>query len=440
MDVSKSDLGSLTATQAVELMRWNHVSARDYARALLDRIRERDPQVRAWIYLNEEAVLEQADNLDRIPPEKRGPLHGVAVGIKDVFLTQDMPTRYNSRLHANDGNAAADSAAVSVLRAAGAIILGKTATTEFAAMTEGRPCTNPNNPKHTPGGSSSGSAAAVADYQVPVSIGTQTGGSIVRPASFNGCYGFKPTWGTISTEGVGRYAVSADTPGFCARSVDDLELLARLFDLDSLFAEPFAPMSIKGARIAFIKTPVWPAAGPGTRAAWDLAHELLADNGAAIQDVELPAVFSNCASWRDLVIASEARAAFLPKYRQDKSKIHSDIVRLIENKALPSRKQLLEAHDGIARLRSIWDRFATKYDIIITPSAIDEAPEGLGDTGTAAFCAMWTILHVPAMNVPGFKGQRGLPIGLTVVGSRYSDMEVLRGGKAVGAIFNGQPS
>lgn len=242
-----------------------------------------------------------------------------------------MPTKYYSRLHAQDGNAAADSACVSVLRSAGAIIFGKTATTEFASMTEGGPCTNPHNCKHTPGGSSSGSAAAVADFQVPLSIGTQTGGSIVRPGSFNGVYGFKvciplcdsvkkavhtnahqATWGTISTEGVGRFSVSADTPGFYARNVEDLEFLARLFCLDSLVTEPTRPLSVSGARIAFIKTHVWPKAEAGTHAAWARAHSLLADRGANVEDVELPDVFANCTEWRELIVAEEARAAFLP--------------------------------------------------------------------------------------------------------------------------------
>ncbi|KAG5983113.1 hypothetical protein E4U55_000757 [Claviceps digitariae] len=440
MDVSKSDLFRLSAAQAAELMMQDLLSAQDYSQALLDRVRLRDPQVRAWVYLDEKAILDQAKQLDLLPIEKRGPLHGVPIGIKDVFLTKDMPTRYYSRLHAHDGNAAADSAAVSILRSAGAIIFGKTATTEFASMTEGGPCTNPNNPKHTPGGSSSGSAAAVADYQVPLAIGTQTGGSIVRPGSFNGCYGFKPTWGTVSTEGVGRFSISADTAGFYARTVEDVEMLARLFRVDSLTTTPVSlgPLKIAGAKIAFIKTHVWPNAGPGTHAAWDLAHRLLQEQGGQTHDVELPEIFSKCSKWRETVVSQEARAAFLPKYREDKSKIHGDIVKLVEAEDLPSPKEVLEAHDGIARLRAEWDQIARNYDIIITPSAVDEAPEGLENTGIAVFCTMWTILHVPAMNVPGFKGKCGLPIGLMVVGSRYSDMEVLRGGKAIGAVFNGR--
>ncbi|EFY97373.2 amidase domain protein [Metarhizium robertsii] len=384
MAVSQHELYKLSATQAAGLIRTNQLSAQDYAKALLDRVRERDPQVRAWAYLDENAILKQARKLDALPPEKRGPLHGIAVGIKDIFLTRDMPTKYYSRLHAQDGNAAADSACVSVLRAAGAIIFGKTATTEFASMTEGSPCANPHNSRHTPGGSSSGSAAAVADFQVPLSIGTQTGGSVVRPASFNGVYGFKPTWGTVSTEGTSIVSVSADTPGFYARSVDDLEFLAHLFRLDALLTEPLHPLSIIGARIAFVKTHIWPEAQSGTRAAWNLAHRLLAETGAKVEHVELPERFGNCPEWREIVVAEEARAAYLPKYLQDQTKLHADIVALVESTNVPSRKKLLEAHDGIARLRREWDLIASQYDIIITPSAIDEAPEGLESTGTAA--------------------------------------------------------
>ncbi|KAG6088624.1 hypothetical protein E4U15_005543 [Claviceps sp. LM218 group G6] len=439
MGIIKSDLYRLSATQAAELIRRNRLSAQDYSQALLDRVRLRDPQVRAWVYLDEKAVLDQAKRLDSLPVDKRGPLHGLPVGIKDVFLTRDMPTRYYSRLHAHDGNAAADSAAVSILRSAGAIIFGKTATTEFASMTEGGPCTNPNNPKHTPGGSSSGSAAAVADCQVPLAIATQTGGSIVRPGSLNGCYGFKPTWGTISTEGMGRFSTSADTPGFYARTVEDVEMLARVFRLASNMRSapvPVGPLSVAGSKVAFIKTHVWPNAGPGTHAAWNLARKILQDHGAQVQDVDLPEAFSKCSEWRETVVIQEARAAFLPKYLEDKSKIHNDIVKLVEAQNLPSPQKVLEAHDGIAKLRADWDQIARNYDIIITPSAVDEAPEGLLDTGIAVFCTMWTILHAPAMNVPGFRGRCGLPIGLTVVGSRYSDMDVLRSGEAIGAVFN----
>ncbi|KHN98974.1 glutamyl-tRNA(Gln) amidotransferase subunit A [Metarhizium album ARSEF 1941] len=314
MAVSHTELYKLSATQAAERIRTNQLSALDYVKALLERVRDRDPQVGAWVFLDENAVLDQAKKLDELPAERRGPLHGLAVGIKDIFLTRDsdMPTRYYSRLHAQDGNAAADSACVGLLRSAGAIIFGKTATTEFASMTEGGRCANPHNAKRTPGGSSSGSAAAVADFQAPLSLGSQTGGSIVQPASYNGVYGFKATWSTISTEGMCRVSVSADTPGFYARNVDDLELLAHLFRLDSLLAEPAPPLSVNDARIAFIKTHVWPNAEPGTWAAWNLAQTLLAENGATIEHVELPDSFENCLEWRKTVVTEETRAAFLP--------------------------------------------------------------------------------------------------------------------------------
>ena len=246
----------------------------------------------------------------------------------------DMPTKYYSRLHTEDGNAAADSDAVTVLRTAGALIFGKTATTEFAAMTEGGPCTNPHNAKHTPGGSSSGSAAAVADFQVPISIGTQTGGSIVRPGSFNGIYGFKvskhhsslahgtvltclkPTWASVSTEGVSRFSVSCDSVGFYARSVEDMHLLARLYELDPHATIPPPPLSLAGARVAFCKTHRWHYAGKGTQAVWETACMMLRDQGAAVTDLELPAEFARSQEWRETVVNEEARAAFLPsRYR-----------------------------------------------------------------------------------------------------------------------------
>ncbi|POR35589.1 Glutamyl-tRNA(Gln) amidotransferase subunit A [Tolypocladium paradoxum] len=472
-----SKLHRLTATEVRELIRSDKVTVEEYAWALIERFEERDDDVHAWVHYDTDLIIAEARRLDDVPAAKRGQLHGVAVGIKDIFLTkgtvldvwskpgfalqanhaQDMPTRYYSPIHKNDGNAAADSAAVAILRAAGALILGKTATTEFAATTEGTQCCNPRDYHYSPGGSSSGSAAAVSDWQVPIAIGTQTGGSIVRPGSYNGTYAFKPTWGLISTDGVGRFSVSLDTAGFFARSVDDLDLLAKLFRLDFDYTRPRKRFIIKGANIALVKTHAWDHAGPGTQAAWNQARSLLAKAGAVLEDVELPESFRKCHDWREIVAAGEARSAFLStqwrcyvrqqqkwlanraieEYMQSTQKLHPSLKASVQNKNNPTRKEMLEAYDGVAQLRPQWDQIASKYDAIITPSSVDQAPQGLEDTGSAVFNVMWTILHAPSLNVPGFFGYHNLPIGLTVVGGRFSDMEVLRVGKVIGALFNG---
>ncbi|KND93226.1 Glutamyl-tRNA(Gln) amidotransferase subunit A [Tolypocladium ophioglossoides CBS 100239] len=431
-----SQLHQLTATEIRELIRSDKVTVEEYAWALIEQFEKRDDDVHAWAHYDTDLIIAEARRLDDVPASKRGQLHGVAVGIKDIFLTKDMPTRYYSPIHKNDGNAAADSAAVAIFRAAGALILGKTATTEFAAKTEGTKCCNPRDHHYSPGGSSSGSAAAVSDCQVPIAIGTQTGGSIVRPGSYTGTFAFKPTWGLISTEGMGRFSVSLDTAGFFARSVDDLDLLAKLFRLDLDYTRPRKPFTIKGAKIALIKTHVWDHASRSTQAAWKQARSLLVEAGAVLEDVELPGSFRKCHDWWGTLAAGEARSAFLSKYVQSTQKLHASLKAFVQNKNKPTRKEMLEVYDGVAQLRPQWDQIASKYDAIITPSTVDQAPKGLEDTGSAVFNIMWTLLHVPSLNVPGFFGYYNLPIGLTIVGGRFSDMEVLRAGKVIGTLFN----
>ncbi|KAF5855507.1 hypothetical protein ETB97_009083, partial [Aspergillus alliaceus] len=309
-----SSLHRLTGTQIHDLICTGKVTVEQYARSLLTHIEQRDPVVQAWVHLNPAQVLSQAKQLDQIPPGKRGPLHGIAIGVKDVYLAKgkphtppihpqytpypnnwhknpDMPTKYYSKIYTNTPNTTTDASVVATLRASGALILGKTTTTEFAATYDGGPCTNPHNPLHTPGGSSSGSAAAVADFQVPVALGTQTGGSIIRPGSFCGVYGFKPTWNAISRDGISHASITCDTAGFFTRSVEDLDLLARAFDLNGDVPVPESPFQISGTRIAFAKTHVWPLAGKGLVSVWQRAKERLGEKGAVVEEIELPAEF-----------------------------------------------------------------------------------------------------------------------------------------------------
>lgn len=218
-----------------------------------------------------------------------------------------MPTRYNSDIYRGTTASSVDAACVATLRASGALILGKTHTTEFAATTEGGPCVNPHDIKHTPGGSSSGSAAAVADFQVPLALGTQTGGSIVRPASYNGIYGFKPTWGAISREGLAQYSITCDTAGFLARNVDDFKLLAKVYDFEDIPSNKF------GAKIGFLKTHIWDLApaGPGLQGAWAKAKDLLSQHGVTVEEIEWPdADFEKLTKWHSVIMNGEGRSAF----------------------------------------------------------------------------------------------------------------------------------
>ncbi|KAM5354302.1 hypothetical protein ACJ41O_000952 [Fusarium nematophilum] len=393
----------LTATEALSQIQADDLSVQDYARSLLGRIKARDERVKAWAYLDEKAVLERAKALDEVPKKERGPLHGLPVAVKDVIYTK-----------------------------------GKTTTTQFAAIHIGPKTHNPHDALRTPGGSSAGSGAAVADFQAPVALGTQTGGSIIRPASFNGIYGFKPTWNAVSREGQKIYALLLDTLGWYARCVDDLVLLADVLDVqdDEENAPKFS--GVKGARFAICKTTVWPFAGRGTREALSKASSLLREHGATVDEIELPAEFDSMAEWHRVVLHSEGRASFLPEYRVGRDQIDRVLVDHVENADGFTRRVQLEAIDGLAALRPKIDQIAGRYAAIITPSVPDEAPVGLESTGSHIFCSMWTALHTPVLNVPGFKGAHDMPIGVSLVAPRYRDRHLLDVGKAVGEIFEAE--
>ncbi|BGO96687.1 Amidase family protein [Rhodotorula toruloides] len=432
------DLARLDASEALALIRKDEVTVTQYVQALISRIDERDPVVRAWAYFDPAYVLEQARALDALPREQRGPLHGLPVGVKDIMLTKDMPTQYRSPIYSSKVPIGMDSAPVMTLRAQGALMLGKTTTTEFATCHRGCETVNPHDTSRTPGGSSSGSGAAVADFQVPVALGTQTGGSVIRPASFNGIYGLKPTWNAISREGVKIYSLTCDTVGFFSRSITDLQLLSSAFQIRDDAAPPASPLSLKGAKFGFVKTCVWPRATEGTVKAFERAKELLEAEGAVVEEVELPKEFDEIPRLYQYVLSSEGRSAFLGDYLLNPSKLDLLILSHSRNDLHVTRKKHLEGYDKIAALRPIIDEIARKYDALVTPSTTDEAPvlvEPERHTGEAVFNLMWTILHVAVLNLPGFAGPAGCPLGLSLVAPRFEDERLLHVGEAVGRVF-----
>ncbi|KAJ9136668.1 Amidase [Pleurostoma richardsiae] len=427
----------LTATEAAALIREEKLTVEAYAKSLLSRIEQRDPAVQAWAYLDPEAVLKRARELDAVPKDQRGPLHGIPIGVKDVIYTKDMPTQHNSKIYEDDAPKV-DAGSVQILRHAGALIFGKTTTTEFAASTVGPKTRNPHDPGRTPGGSSSGSGAAVGDFQVPIALGTQTGGSVIRPGSFNGVYAMKPTWGAITREGQKIYSVSLDTLGFYARSIADLQLLASVFAVKDDEEPPAAPFAVRGAKFAMVKTMIWPQAGPGTAAAMQRAAELLREASAEVEEVELPGEFDELPKWHRCMLTCDGRAAFLPEHRTARDKLDNTLAGHVENVQKYSRADQLAACDGIAALRPKIDEFARGYAAVVTPSVPDEAPLGTGSTGSAAFNSIWTALHVPVVNVPGFKGASGMPVGVSLVAPRFRDQHLLAVCQEVGKIFEGQ--
>ncbi|KAM0250805.1 hypothetical protein ACHAP5_002022 [Fusarium lateritium] len=378
----------LTATQALERLRLQELTVEQYALSLLDRISQRDDDVRAWSYLNSEAVLDQARELDKVPSSQRGPLHGLPVAIKDIILTKGMPTEHGSKIYKND-QPEIDAGSVMVLRKAGCLIFGKTTTTEFASSFVGPATQNAHSTSRTPGGSSAGSAAAVADFQIPIALGSQTMGSIVRPASFNGIYGFKPTFNAITREGQKFCAPSFDTIGFFARSVADFEILADAFELQDDEQSTFT--EVGGSKFAVCTTAQWELADEGTVTAMAKAVKLLRAHGAQVEELELGPDFDPVVSWHSHITSIEGGTSFLPEYRHSKDLLDQRLAHWVEDKHKSSHRAKLDAYDGLAALRPRFDKIAEEYVAILVPSVIGEAPEGLGNTGDPVFASTWTV-------------------------------------------------
>jgi Asp-tRNA(Asn)/Glu-tRNA(Gln) amidotransferase A subunit family amidase len=415
----------LSASAAAAEIRAGTLTVETLARACLNRIADRDPAVKAWVYVDPDAVLRQARELDKAPA--RTPLHGIPVGVKDMIDTVDMPTQHNSNVYWGH-KPAEDAACVATLRAAGALIIGKTDTLEFAAAGRRAATGNPHDLSRSPGGSSSGSAAAVADFHAPLTLGTQTGGSTIRPASFCGVFALKPTWGAVSREGVKHYSITLDTVSWYARALADLDLVSDVFNLHDDAAP--RPVALAGARVAVCRSPFWDSATEGTPAAMDAAAEALRQAGAIVTNLALPREFDALGEMQRIIMHTEGKAAFLSLARSKPSELHDDFHSRVENRDGYSRAQLLDAYDHAGRCRTAFDRIASEYDAVLTPSAPGEAVPGR-EPGNAVFNRMWTLLHVPCVNIPGFAGPNGLPIGLTLTGPRFTDRQLLTAAAAL---------
>lgn len=412
---------SLSAAQASAALAAGHLTSEELVRSCLARIAARDADVKAWSHVDPDHAIRTARELDKQP--RRGPLHGIPVGVKDMIDTADMPTRHNSPIYANH-RPGQDAVVVQVLRAAGAVILGKTDTHEFAAGGRLPATRNPHDIRHTPGGSSSGSAAAVGDRQVPLALGTQTAGSTIRPASFCGIAAMKPTFGTLSREGAKFYSVSLDTIGFFGAGIADLGLLA---DVLAVARKPWqAAATVKGLRIGLCRTPWWLAASPASQAAVESAADTLVRAGAIVQPLDLPADFAAANDVQNIIMRGEGRAAFLGDYRANHALLHQDFRDRVEDSDRITPERLRDALDEAARLRPVFDGLAAGFDAVLTPAAIGEAPPlSEQTTGDPVFSRMWSALHVPCVAMPWSRGPGGLPIGIQLVGPRYRDAELL---------------
>ena len=424
----------LSASDAARAIREGSFNSEQLVEACLARIQASEPAVEAWQYLDPQHALAQARarDLDRSEGRPTGPLHGVPVGVKDIIDTADMPTEDGTVLHAGR-TPDRDATVVAMLRAAGAVIMGKTVTTECATYTPGK-TRNPHNPAHTPGGSSSGSAAAVAAGMVPLALGSQTNGSVIRPASFCGVYGFKPTHGLISRHGILKLSRTLDQVGMFARTLDDIALLAeQLAGYDECdpdthararipFVETAAAEPPLAPHIAFVKTPLWDRAEDDTREAF---AELAAALGGQCREYELPESLRDAWDWHCTIMEAEMAANLDLEWEKGRDRLSNplrdQLARGREVPALDYQKALAK----IATLNQGFEELFLNYDAVLTPAAPGTAPK-LASTGDPAFCTLWTLCGMPALNLPLMNGADGLPLGVQLVGRRNSDARLLR--------------
>jgi Asp-tRNA(Asn)/Glu-tRNA(Gln) amidotransferase A subunit family amidase len=413
------DFAALSARDTAARIARGSLTAEAATRACLDRIAAREDVVGAWQYLDPDRAIAEARQRDRAGAS--GPLHGVPIGVKDLIDTRDMPTEYGSPIYRGH-RPAADAACVALARAAGAVVIGKTVTTEFATFSPGK-TTNPHNPAHTPGGSSSGSAAAVADGMVPLAFGTQTAGSVIRPASFCGVVGYKPSFGTISRAGVKPLSDSLDTVGVMARDVADAAFFtAVLSDRPGLrLGEATA-----APHIGFYRTPEWGEAGPDTIAALEHAAARLARAGAATVEVVGPAVHAALLEAQKIVMDYESARSLSFERITRPQDLSANLRERITVGLAHSGEDYDAARRSIALARAALPALFGDFDALLVPAAPGEAPRGLDRTGDPVFNRAWTILHLPCITVPAWRGAGGLPVGVQIVGRLGDDARTLR--------------
>ena len=430
-----SPLLALSAVDLRDRLASGAVRAVEYVDACLALIAEREPVVRAWAWLDADFARAQARALDarRQSGAAIGPLHGVPVALKDIIDTKGIPTENGTPVDAGRVPGA-DAALVARLRAAGAIILGKTVTTEAAFMHPGA-TTNPHNPGHSPGGSSQGSAAAVAAGMVPLAVGTQTGGSVIRPASFCGVVGFKPSFGMIGRTGILPQSPFLDTVGVFARSVPDAALLAEVLsghDVGDPATDP-APtprlLATAQAKVpvtpmfAFVRLPGYGDAAPDMRAAMEELSEVLGDQ---CFEAPLPGAFDQAAEIRERINFAEMAKCYYGLEKRGRDQISPVLQAALDKGKAVLARDYLAALDWREVLAAGLDEIFDRCDAILTPAAIGAAPEGLASTGTAIFNGVWTLCGTPAITLPLFSAENGLPMGVQLVGRRGDDARLLR--------------
>ena len=431
-----TNLHSISATEAARLIRDGVISSEQFVEACLARIAEVDGQVQAWTFLDRDYALQQARAADqrRLTGAPIGPLHGVPIGIKDIFDTADMPTEYGSAIYAGR-TPSRDASMVAMLRAAGALIMGKTVTTEFAYFSPGK-TRNPHNAEHTPGGSSSGSAAAVGANMVPLGIGSQTNGSTIRPAAYCGVVGFKPTYGLISRHRALMLSRTLDHVGLFANSVEDIALLAEQItsydendpDTNPRARIPFGQIAGEepplAPMFAFIKTPYWDRADEDTKEGF---AEIIEQLGSQVEEVELFPSAADAWQWHQTIMGAEMAHNLEREWMNGRDLLSERLRAQIERGREVQAPDYLRALSQVGpAYESFVELFEQRYDAILTPAAPSAAPKGLASTGDPSFCTLWTLCGMPAISLPLLQSTNGLPIGVQLVGPRHGDARLLR--------------
>ncbi len=424
----------LGAAEAAEKIQQGLIRSEQLVKTCLEQIDRLEMVVRAWAHLDPGYALEQAREADKALQEGRflGALHGVPVGIKDIIDTKDFPTENGTVLHAGR-RPQSDATVVTRLKQAGAVIIGKTVTTELAVYSPGK-TRNPHKLDHTPGGSSSGSAAAVACGMVPVAVGTQTNGSMIRPASFCGVYGYKPTFGYISRHLVLSQSRPLDQIGVFGRSIEDVALIAETLigydvnDPDSVkqprpeLLKTQAEESPIDPLLAFVKTPVWEQADKFTQEAFEELNDAL---GESSQEIRLSTIFDQAHEMHRIIMEADLARSFAQEYNEGADKLSQILKEMIRR---GQQVQAAEYNQAVLGIEALYGRFSKvfeKYDAIVTPATVGEAPAGLESTGSPMFCTIWTLCGMPAIPFL-FRGERGFPLGVQLIGRRGAEAPLLR--------------
>ncbi|MGY9044389.1 MAG: amidase [Candidatus Pelagibacterales bacterium] len=428
------DIFSLSANELAAQLREGEISSVEVCSQYIERIGKFEKDVKAWSHFNKKLLLEKAAEADehRISGKPLGLLHGLPVAVKDIIGTLDMPTECGTTIR-KKMTASQDSEVVNLLKVAGAIIMGKTETTELAYFHPGK-TTNPHDYKRTPGGSSSGSAAAVAAHMAPLSIGSQTNGSTIRPASYCGVVGYKPSYGLISRYGILKQSDKLDQVGLFGKSVEDVALLARVLIKKDLFdpatihysAEDMMDVCRKGPlfdpKFIFYKTKNWKNIDKESQKSFEIFIKTFKKN---IEVFDTPSYFDDIPKYHKIIHETDMANNFQLYYKKYKKKLSKEMVSAIERGLKNSATEYAEAIDFMKRSYDSYKEVFEDYHGVLTPASSGVAPKGLGNTGSPEFSTVWTYLGLPSISLPLLTGKNDLPLGIQLIGDKHDDLRFL---------------